>query len=52
METVSQNKNHSCWDSESHYTTFGENSLYFPEIGARGMFSKTDVFMDTFGLRK
>ena len=35
-KTVIQNKNLSSWDSEPHYTAFGENGLEMPEMGAGG----------------
>ena len=32
METVFQNKKVISWDSEPHYTAFGEKTFYFPKI--------------------
>ena len=31
-KTVIQNKNQISWDSEPHYTAFGEKIIYYPEI--------------------
>lgn len=36
-KTVIQNKNLISWDSEPHYTAFGENGLEMPEMGAGGV---------------